>query len=141
MELLAICLSVFTAVLSYARVPIGASPSLPAVVVVARGGGRAATSPPSRQGADHLAPLAHHPRPAAVAVGPVVLQHGIAWQQMQLRGRMEAELDANTTALTAWLWQQRPVVELNERAWRFRLAGLGFSHAMHGVGRVSSPHH
>jgi hypothetical protein len=141
MELLAICLSVFTAVLSYARVPIGASPSLPAVVVVARGGGRAATSPPSRQGADHLAPLAHHPRPAAVAVGPVVLQHGIAWQQMQLRRRMEAELDANTTALTAWLWQQRPVVELNERAWRFRLAGLGFSHAMHGVGRVSSPHH
>ena len=141
MELLAICLSVFTAVLSYARVPIGASPSLPAVVVVARGGGRAATSPPSRQGADHLAPLAHHPQPAAVAVGPVVLQHGIAWQQMQLWGRMEAELDANTTALTAWLWQQRPVVELNERAWRFRLAGLGFSHAMHGVGRVSSPHH
>jgi hypothetical protein len=153
MELLAICLSVFTAVLSYARVPIGASPSLPAVVVVARGGGRAATSPPSRQGADHLAPLAHHPRPAAVVVGPVVLQHGIAWQQMQLRGRMqlqqqmqlrgwmEAELDANTTALTARLWQQRPVVELNERAWRFRLAGLGFSHAMHGVGRVSSPHH
>ena len=141
MELLAICLSVFTAVLSYARVPIGASPSLPAVVVVARGGGRAATSPPSRQGADHLAPLAHHPRPAAVAVGPVVLQHGIAWQQMQLRGRMEAELDANTTALTARLWQQRPVVELNERAWRFRLAGLGFSHAMHGVGTVSSPHH
>ena len=141
MELLAICLSVFTAVLSYARVPIGASPSLPAAVVVARGGGRAATSPPSRQGADHLAPLAHHPRPAAVVVGPVVLQHGIAWQQMQVWGRMEAELDANTATLTARLRQQRPVVELNERAWRFRLAGLGFSHAMHGVGRVSSPHH
>ena len=141
MELLAICLSVFTAVLSYARVPIGASPSLPAAVVVARGGGRAATSPPSRQGADHLALLAHHPRPAAVVVGPVVLQHGIARQQMQLRGRMEAELDANTTTLTAWLRQQRPVVELNERAWRFRLAGLVFSHAMHGVGGVSSPHH
>ena len=108
---------------------------------MARGGGRAAASPPSRQGADHLAPLAHHPRPAAVAVGPVVLQHGIARQQMQLRGRMEAELDANTATLTARLRQQRPVVELNERAWRFRLAGLGFSHAMHGVGRVSSPHH
>jgi hypothetical protein len=60
---------------------------------------------------------------------------------MLLWGRMEAELDANTAALTAWLRLQRPAVELQEWAWRFRLAGLGFPHAMHGeVGRVGSPH-
>jgi hypothetical protein len=72
-------------------------------------------------GADHLAPLAHRPRPpvAAVVVGPVALQHGIARQQMWLWGRMEAELDAYTATLTAWLQQQRPVAELHERAWRF----------------------
>jgi hypothetical protein len=93
-------------------------------------------------GADHLAPLAHRLRPAAAAAaGPAALQHGIARQQMQLWGRMEAEIDANTAALTARLRLQLPAVELHERAWRFRLAGLGFPHAMHGgVGRVGSPH-
>ena len=73
-------------------------------------------------GADHLAPLAHHPRRAvavAAATGPATLQHGIAWQQMQLWGWMEAKLDVNTTTFTAWLQQQRPVAELHERAWRF----------------------
>jgi hypothetical protein len=91
-------------------------------------------------GADHLAPLAHRLRPAAAA-GPAALQHGIARQQVQLWGRMEAEIDANTAVLTAWLRQQRPAAELHERAWRFRLASLGFPHAMHGgVGRVGSPH-
>ena len=60
---------------------------------------------------------------------------------MQLWGRIEAELDANTAALTARLRLQLPAVELQEWAWRFRLAGLGFPHAMHGeVGRVGSPH-
>jgi hypothetical protein len=52
-------------------------------------------------GADHLAPLAHHPRRAvavAAATGPATLQHGIAWQQMQLWGWMEAKLDVNTTS-------------------------------------------
>ena len=77
---------------------------------------------------------------AAAAAGPAALQHGIARQQMQLWGRMEAELDANTAALTARLRQQRPAAELQEQARRFRLAGLGFPHAMHGgVGRVGSP--
>ena len=54
---------------------------------------------------------------------------------------MEAKIDANTAVLTAWLRQQRPAAELHERAWRFRLASLGFPHAMHGgVGRVGSPY-
>jgi hypothetical protein len=64
-------------------------------------------------GADHLVPLAHRLRPAAAAAGPAALQHGIAWQQMQLWGRMEAEIDANTAVLTAWLRQQRLAAELH----------------------------
>ena len=53
---------------------------------------------------------------------------------MQLWGRMEAELDANTATLTARLRLQLPAVELQEWAWRFRLAGLGFPCTVRSAG-------